>query len=31
MGLGWYYVDSNPEMSLLGRRTLRRILADAPG
>ena len=25
MGLVWYYADSNPVMSLLGRRTLRRI------
>lgn len=25
MGLVWYYADSNPAMSLLGRRTLRRI------
>lgn len=29
MGLPWYYVDSNPTMSQLGRRTLDRILADA--
>lgn len=28
MGLVWYYVKSNPAMSLLGRRTLQRILAD---
>lgn len=28
MGLVWYYVDSNPTMSALGRRTLDRILAD---
>jgi len=28
MGLVWYYAESNPAMSLLGRRTLRRILAD---
>ena len=27
MGLVWYYADSNPAMSALGRRTLRRILA----
>jgi aminoglycoside phosphotransferase (APT) family kinase protein len=27
MGLVWYYVDSNPAMSRLGRRTLGRILA----
>jgi hypothetical protein len=25
MGLVWYYAESNPAMSLLGRRTLRRI------
>ncbi|MGH3431616.1 MAG: aminoglycoside phosphotransferase family protein [Thermocrispum sp.] len=30
MGLVWYYVDSNPGMSLLGRRTLERIMAE-PG
>jgi aminoglycoside phosphotransferase (APT) family kinase protein len=29
MGLVWYYVDSNPAMSLLGRRTLERIMDDA--
>ncbi|RKT82366.1 Predicted kinase, aminoglycoside phosphotransferase (APT) family [Saccharopolyspora antimicrobica] len=29
MGLVWYYVESNPSMSSLGRRTLDRILADA--
>jgi aminoglycoside phosphotransferase (APT) family kinase protein len=28
MGLVWYYVDSNPSMSRLGRRTLDRLLAD---
>lgn len=28
MGLVWYYVESNPSMSRLGRRTLERILAD---
>jgi hypothetical protein len=28
MGLVWYYLDSNPTMSLWGRRTLDRI-ADA--
>lgn len=27
MGLAWYYLDSNPVMSALGRRTLKRILA----
>lgn len=30
MGLVWYYLESNPAMSWLGRRTLRRIMADAP-
>ena len=25
MGLVWYYAESNPVMSLLGRRTLRRL------
>jgi aminoglycoside phosphotransferase (APT) family kinase protein len=28
MGLVWYYVDSNPVMAAMGRRTLDRILAD---
>jgi aminoglycoside phosphotransferase (APT) family kinase protein len=28
MGLVWYYAESNPVMSLTGRRTLERILAD---
>ena len=28
MGLVWYYADSNPAMSRLGRRTLERIQAD---
>ncbi|MGW5669929.1 aminoglycoside phosphotransferase family protein [Micromonospora sp. NPDC003776] len=28
MGLVWYYVESNPAMSRLGRRTLARITAD---
>lgn len=28
MGLVWYYRDSNPEMSALGRSTLSRILSD---
>ncbi len=28
MGLVWYYVESNPVMSLIGRRTLERILTD---
>ncbi|WP_330174750.1 aminoglycoside phosphotransferase family protein [Streptomyces sp. NBC_01498] len=30
MGLVWYYVDSNPAMCRTGRRTLARLLADAP-
>lgn len=30
MGLVWYYVDSNPAMSRMGRRTLHRIIADTP-
>ncbi|MCG5219194.1 aminoglycoside phosphotransferase family protein [Streptosporangium sp. KLBMP 9127] len=29
MGAVWYYVDSNPAMSAMGRRTLDRILASA--
>jgi aminoglycoside phosphotransferase (APT) family kinase protein len=29
MGAFWYYVESNPSMSQMGRRTLERILADA--
>ena len=28
MGAVWYYVDSNPAMSRMGRRTLDRIMAD---
>jgi aminoglycoside phosphotransferase (APT) family kinase protein len=28
MGLVWYYVDSNPVMSRIGRRTLARLAAD---
>lgn len=28
MGLVWYYVESNPAMNRLGRRSLERILAD---
>lgn len=28
MGLVWYYAESNPAMSRLGRRTLDRILAS---
>jgi hypothetical protein len=27
-GAVWYYVESNPAMSLMGQRTLQRILAD---
>jgi aminoglycoside phosphotransferase (APT) family kinase protein len=30
MGLVWYYVESNPAMSRMGRRTLDRILAAMP-
>lgn len=29
MGLVWYYADSNPPMSRVGRRTLDRLLADS--
>ena len=28
MGAVWYYVESNPAMSLMGQRTLQRIMAD---
>lgn len=28
MGLVWYYLESNPAVSLMGRRTLQRIMAD---
>ena len=28
MGVVWYYAESNPAMSLMGRRTLQRIMAD---
>jgi len=28
MGAVWYYTESNPAMSLMGRRTLQRIMAD---
>ena len=31
MGAIWYYVDSNPAMHRMGRRTLERILADHAG
>lgn len=30
MGAVWYYVESNPAMSLMGRRTLQRLMADSP-
>jgi aminoglycoside phosphotransferase (APT) family kinase protein len=30
MGLVWYYLDSNPAMSLMGRRTLQRVMAETP-
>jgi aminoglycoside phosphotransferase (APT) family kinase protein len=30
MGTVWYYAETNPPMSRMGRRTLRRILADKP-
>jgi aminoglycoside phosphotransferase (APT) family kinase protein len=30
MGAVWYYRDSNPAMSRMGRRTLERIIADDP-
>jgi aminoglycoside phosphotransferase (APT) family kinase protein len=30
MGLVWYYAESNPSMSRMGRRTLQRIRADSP-
>jgi hypothetical protein len=29
MGLVWYYLDSNPAMADIGRRTLDRIIASA--
>ena len=29
MGAAWYYLESNPAMTLLGQRTLQRILADS--
>lgn len=28
IGAVWYYVESNPAMSLMGQRTLQRIIAD---
>lgn len=27
--LAWYYLETNPAMSLMGRTTLERILADS--
>jgi aminoglycoside phosphotransferase (APT) family kinase protein len=30
IGAAWYYAESNPPMSRMGRRTLQRILADEP-
>lgn len=30
LGAAWYYADSNPAMSEMGRRTLSRIAADPP-
>ena len=30
LGAAWYYADSNPVMSAMGRRTLSRIAADLP-
>jgi hypothetical protein len=31
MGAVWYYVESNPTMARMARRTLDRILADDGG
>ena len=31
MGLVWYYETTNPSMSLMGRRTLERILSEGRG
>jgi hypothetical protein len=31
MGAVWYYRESNPTMSQMGRRTLQRVLADTGG
>jgi hypothetical protein len=28
MGAVWYYIESNPAMSRMGQRTLKRIMAD---
>lgn len=30
MGAGWYYAETNPAMSRMGRRTLDRIKAGEP-
>jgi aminoglycoside phosphotransferase (APT) family kinase protein len=30
MGTVWYYIESNPAMSRMGRRTVQRIMADEP-
>jgi hypothetical protein len=30
MGAVWYHVETNPTMSLMGRRTLTRLLASLP-
>jgi hypothetical protein len=30
MGAVWYYAQSNPAMSRMGRQTLERVLADEP-
>jgi hypothetical protein len=30
MGAVWYYVNSNPQFSQVGRRTLHRICAESP-
>jgi hypothetical protein len=30
MGVAWYYVETNPAMSHMGRRTLERIAAAPP-
>jgi aminoglycoside phosphotransferase (APT) family kinase protein len=30
LGVVWYYAESNPAMSRMGRRTLERIMADEP-
>jgi hypothetical protein len=30
MGVLWYYIETNPAIQRMGRRTLQRILADPP-